>query len=54
VSETIKADELAIPSKDENAQKLGNELRKPNPDNVTDVSPMDGPDVGNIEMITGT
>jgi len=54
VSDTIKAEVLAIPSIDENMQKLGNRLLKPKPDIVIDVSPFDGPDVGKMEIMTGT
>jgi|688.fasta_scaffold1418274_1 hypothetical protein len=53
-SDTIEADEFAIPSTDENTQKLGNTLLNPKPEIVTDVMPIDGPEVGNIEIMTGT
>ncbi len=54
VSETIEAEEFVVPSLLENRQKLENELWKPKPDIVIDVSPFEGPEVGNIEMMTGT
>ena len=54
MSEIIEAEEFVVPSLLENRQKLENELWKPKPDIVIDVSPFEGPEVGNIDMMTGT